>query len=1061
MAVMEVQVEQQVEQREEVQEEGTSQQLPLQGIALAMVRHEERCTQDALAREEAEEQWLVEEEERRQRMENTRQRNSGGFSAERAQFLHDDGKDRKERRDKLLRTGELECTFQPTVNVKTTGKSDQSGEAGSADRFAKRLYDDATRRKKEVEARKIQAEAWQDPECSFTPQLHKGKQQRAAGEGGDADGGTKHKDGNASARLYADAKRRHDVTPRSLPKQPSPKQPSPPKPASRRKAKSVSASAAPAPVSPVVNRLYDPEALKQAWFERSLRKSYEEMRGCTFTPTLVSASTSARLDDGDRGESEDESVVSSTTAGAGRAWHQRLHDEAMQQRRYQDLEWEQRQQERLEKECPFHPNSASNTPGKGTTTLGEAIAASGTLLNDQNDIDVGIASTNDESRGNGSDDGLSPPMKEQVQPTVYAEGSDVYDRLYNHHEVQRRHREELQRTTPLRLGHVFKPKLNPHSVRIATAPSSSRMRTQQLMLHHGPNDSARAAAATAANRAASIPLAPPPPATMLTLLDLTVFFEGRDASALLGSAKPSEEELFAFLGSMVQTGMTTPEVQELMWEHFGDAPTPGHAIKSGDGSGVSEEGKDALAKLLDAMALLQMRPIDLFAGLDVDHDRKISREELQAGLKRLGFTDSRNSALAAADIDKLLTHFDTDGDGSIDMSEWKQGVNDGYHERHRMQRECVQGHEEFERQEQQGVFIQGPTANTSVYSRLFAEGVGRNRRRDRRAKEEAECREKREIDECTFHPKIVRYKHPSSLVSDEEPCSQYGHTKSPVKASNEHARHTAASKRRTRERRLSKQGKLKDYEDGSLSAATASFHTNLRSSRSPIKAEPTANTSRAKARAKRTTIARAALGATGSTRAGSSSALKAKVRGGVRNSAKASAKAKRVPPRIPIVTVASPRATEKKQKKKVRAGEDAARTAQLSRGRSQVYASPPDVPTKSSVMEDGHGGQLKFDRDALATIGGAMLSSSYTNKTAASHETQVSEVTTDPSERSGSFEGSTEGSFGEGSDALQYILMEAEKDDCVPSSSRRSKGKRNAPPPPPPLVRSPSVGVAV
>jgi hypothetical protein len=79
-----------------------------------------------------------------------------------------------------------------------------------------------------------------------------------------------------------------------------------------------------------------------------------------------------------------------------------------------------------------------------------------------------------------------------------------------------------------------------------------------------------------------------------------------------------------------------------------------------------------------------------------------------------------------------------------------------------------------------------------------------------------------------------------------------------------------------------------------------------------------------------------------------------------------------------------------------RSGEGVARSAQLSMDRSQASSSPPDVPTKSSTQDDGHGGQLEFGRDALASIGGAMLSSSYINKAAASRETQVSEVITDP-----------------------------------------------------------------
>jgi hypothetical protein len=89
-----------------------------------------------------------------------------------------------------------------------------------------------------------------------------------------------------------------------------------------------------------------------------------------------------------------------------------------------------------------------------------------------------------------------------------------------------------------------------------------------------------------------------------------------------------------------------------------------------------------MSKLLDAMTLLQMRPMDLWKSLDVDHDNRVTKTELKAGLQRLGC-----AALADADIDHLIMLFDADGARkAVSIHEWKAVVTASYHERHHQQR---------------------------------------------------------------------------------------------------------------------------------------------------------------------------------------------------------------------------------------------------------------------------------------------------------------------------------------------------------------------------------------
>jgi hypothetical protein len=96
---------------------------------------------------------------------------------------------------------------------------------------------------------------------------------------------------------------------------------------------------------------------------------------------------------------------------------------------------------------------------------------------------------------------------------------------------------------------------------------------------------------------------------------------------------------------------------------------------------VPSSPNDPMSKLLDAMTLLQMRPMDLWKSLDFDHDNKVPNTELKSGLQRLGC-----AALADVDIERLLLRFDADGDRNISIQEWKAAVTESYHLRHHQQR---------------------------------------------------------------------------------------------------------------------------------------------------------------------------------------------------------------------------------------------------------------------------------------------------------------------------------------------------------------------------------------
>jgi hypothetical protein len=95
---------------------------------------------------------------------------------------------------------------------------------------------------------------------------------------------------------------------------------------------------------------------------------------------------------------------------------------------------------------------------------------------------------------------------------------------------------------------------------------------------------------------------------------------------------------------------------------------------------VANEAHVALKRLLDAMMLLQLRPLDVFVAIDINHDCKITKQELKAGLHRIGCAD-----LEDEDIDRMLSECDEDGDGKLDVKEWKDAVGKCYHERHHQQ----------------------------------------------------------------------------------------------------------------------------------------------------------------------------------------------------------------------------------------------------------------------------------------------------------------------------------------------------------------------------------------
>jgi Ca2+-binding EF-hand superfamily protein len=80
---------------------------------------------------------------------------------------------------------------------------------------------------------------------------------------------------------------------------------------------------------------------------------------------------------------------------------------------------------------------------------------------------------------------------------------------------------------------------------------------------------------------------------------------------------------------------------------------------------VAKQADVAVGKLLDAM--------DVFIAMDFNHDGKMTEQELKTELRRIGCED-----LADADIVHLNAGCDEDGDGKVDVREWKDALMSYY-----------------------------------------------------------------------------------------------------------------------------------------------------------------------------------------------------------------------------------------------------------------------------------------------------------------------------------------------------------------------------------------------
>jgi Ca2+-binding EF-hand superfamily protein len=104
-------------------------------------------------------------------------------------------------------------------------------------------------------------------------------------------------------------------------------------------------------------------------------------------------------------------------------------------------------------------------------------------------------------------------------------------------------------------------------------------------------------------------------------------------------------------------------------------------------SPTSEDAHGLMQKqLLEVMDRLSMRPIDLFNAFDQDHDNSISVDEFATGLQKISVesrgrnTGSLVKRLSITDIQSLVQLVDADGDGIIDMKEWRSYMKETFRE---------------------------------------------------------------------------------------------------------------------------------------------------------------------------------------------------------------------------------------------------------------------------------------------------------------------------------------------------------------------------------------------
>jgi hypothetical protein len=79
---------------------------------------------------------------------------------------------------------------------------------------------------------------------------------------------------------------------------------------------------------------------------------------------------------------------------------------------------------------------------------------------------------------------------------------------------------------------------------------------------------------------------------------------------------------------------------------------------------------------------LKMRPVDLFTAMDHDHNGYITWNELQEGLFRLGLGPGLGGVApgtVTSEVQALLNALDKNGDGKINVMEWREGLLRHHH----------------------------------------------------------------------------------------------------------------------------------------------------------------------------------------------------------------------------------------------------------------------------------------------------------------------------------------------------------------------------------------------